>query len=80
MITIEQGIIVCSIVLDNDPTVLKYIDIVNMVVNMNSKYVKKALAVLRKFVMKYSAILNITHVAILFGRSQMSDAKLSVHG
>jgi hypothetical protein len=80
MMTIEQGIIVCSIVLESEPTVLKYSDIVNIVTNMNSRYVKKALAVLLRLVMKYNATLNITQVAILLGRSHMSDAKLSVHG
>jgi hypothetical protein len=52
MMTIEQGTIVCSIVFESEPTVLKNIDMVKTVAKMKRRYVKNALAVLRRFVMK----------------------------
>jgi hypothetical protein len=78
--SIELGTIDCSCVLESDPTVRKYIDMVKMVTTMINKYVKKARADLRRLVMKYSVTLNMTAVASLFGSSQMYEAMLSVKG
>jgi hypothetical protein len=52
MITIDTGTVVCSIVLESDPTMRKNIDTVNMVVNMKRMYVKKAPPLRRRLVMK----------------------------
>jgi len=78
--TIELGTIDCSTVLESDPTVRKNIDMVNIVMIMNNKYVKKASADLRRLVMKYRGMLNMTAVTSLFGRSHIIDAILSVNG
>ena len=74
------GAIEPASVLDVEPIVLKIIDIVSKQVKENSRYVKKAPAVLRKFVRKYKGRLKSMELRILFGKSQIMDAIASAAG
>lgn len=49
---VEQGGIDCPSVLESEPIIRKVIDMVRTVTKVKNQYVKKALAVRRRFVIK----------------------------
>jgi len=51
-IVITTCVIVCSLVLEMDPTIRNNIDIVTMLASMKTKYMNNAAAVLRKLARK----------------------------
>lgn len=77
---IAAGAIACANVLESAAMQRKNIDMVRVQTNVNSKKVKKASGVRRRFVMKYNTKSNVIVVNILFGKSHNIDATASAEG
>lgn len=74
------GAIAPARVLERAPMLRKSMLIASEQTKLNNMKIKKALGVLRKFVMKYNVRLNDTEVMSLLGRSQIIEAIASENG
>lgn len=79
-IKIAAGANACSSVLDRLPILLKNIDMVRTMIKLTNKKKKNAPGSRRRLAMKYSVILNIMALQILYGRSVSILATASADG